>query len=362
MSSELVLALVGLPYSGKTIVFNILANIRQDGNQSLPTIKPRTALIDIHDLRLEQIADIIHPVKIFPLRIEIIDTPGIVVETPESHNTNLESFDSIRRADILGHVIGIISINNSPPDSILSNFQESIDKVGVEFINADKEIVERELERSNKDRKTPRQQTEQRILILNNLLTYLQAGKSLRDSLWDNESSDLISELRLISNKPQFFIVNYNETDIEVFNPTSIIDRMLGQVDIVVLCGQLEYEITQIDEIERTEFLEMYPQLVLRAASVPWLAFKANKMQTYFTFGPLGLKQWALPHGATAQDAAKRLHTDLAKNLVATEVYNNTDLIKLSSVEEIKRQGKLRVEGREYKIQDGDILYFRVSK
>lgn len=349
--SDLTIGLVGLPFAGKTIVYRLLSQQISDDVHPFPTIKPEKSVVKTTDDRVTQIADIIKPPEIFPVEIQVVDTAGL-----SEDNSNLaETYANLRECDLLLYIIRAFDSDQVP--AMKQDYQEQIKNIDSMIVASDLEILQREIQRS---RKSPAN----RKAALQELLEVLSSAKPLREVEWQQEALTEIDGLNLLSFKPRVFFINTGEEQVDELDDirqSALAVEELTEKNTTVLCGQIEYEMQQVPPDEREEYISMYGDIKLIADDLSWIVASSAEMVTYYTYGRLGLKQWLVPIGGKAQLAAKRLHSDIAKGLVATEVFTAEDLILLGSESEVKSKGKMRVEGRDYIIQDGDILYFRTS-
>lgn len=370
--SDLLIVLTGLPSTGKTVLFNLITDQAAAAATPHPdpTGKPVRSVVTIHDERIHRIAALIKPAALAQLQVDIVDVPGIVTDQSGSGSNIQESLNSLRQADVVAQVVRGFSSPDIPALFEGINYGRDICALESELLHADLATLQREIQKIEKLQAGGNLSRLGELAVFQQAAALLEAGHPLRAGSWSQEALALFKQINLITHRPQFYVINYGEDELDTFTSSAAAEKISrdasieGSADVVIgtICGQLEYELAQLSEAEREDLQQLYPNLQLAKSLFPWWALRALNMVTYFTFGHLGLKEWAIASGSTALVAARRLHSDIAKGLIATEVFTTEELLHHGSAEEVKRQGKVRLEGRDYQIQDGDILYFRFSK
>lgn len=368
MQFDLTATFIGLPNTGKSLIYNLVTGQNSEVTPYLfSTVKPQRGVIEYADSRMNPIAYIIEPEQLYPLNIQFIDIIGVVPERQQGVATT-EALGMIRSSDILVHVLRAFDNPSTSHTFESIDFERDSKVVELELCNADLSLLENRLDRL--DRMVRRGKKEKELVFEHEVLikakTHLDTGIPLlkHQHEWGESEIDVFTRLNLITHKPICYIVNYGEGDIRKFSTTTDWSQKspFMDYDTVALCAQLETEISQLGAEEQEEFLGLYEDLELAADRIPSLILRAAGRITYFTYGHLGLKQWSIPTGTAVVDAAKRLHTDFANRFVAAEVMTAKDLLEAGSADALKNQGGVRVEGKEYIVQDGDILYFRFGK
>lgn len=368
MDIDLSIALVGLPNVGKSAIFNLLTGLKSEVSPyPISTPKPVHGVVEWTDQRMPLIANVIRPDQIFPIKLQITDTVGIMPGQHHAVSGFSESLESIRSAEVLCHIV------RSFKDPIVTHIHPDLDLmrdsviIWTELCSIDCELVknklvklERTITRGSRD---PEVHFENDLLN-NRVLFHLQKGLPLSEQAWNEREVKVLDSLTLVTHKPHFIVLNYGENQIKEFGADSKWkqDPAFKNKNAIALCGRLEADILSLPPDEQTEFLSLYEGFNLESQHIIPMALNTVNRITYFTFGHLGLKQWLVPKGTTALGAARRLHTDFANRFVAAEVVTVDTLLETGSIDQLKNQGKMRLEGRDYLVHDGDILYFRFSK
>lgn len=368
MDIDLSIVLIGLPNVGKSLIFNLLTGLDSDVSPyPISTPKPLHGVVEWIDPRMPLISKVIRPEQIFPLKIQVTDTIGIMPEQHQSIGGFAESLDSMRSADVLCYVARYFTdptVSHSYPDL---NTERDSKVVWAELCSIDCELVnnklaklERTITRGSKDPDV----LFENDLLKNRVILSLHKSTPLCEQTWNEKELRIFDSLALVTHKPYFILMNYGENQVDEFASNSKWkdSRFLKDKHMAALCARLEADIMSLPLDERREFLSLYDGFELASHNIVPMALDTINRITYFTFGHLGLKQWSVPKGTTAVGAAKRLHTDFANRFVAAEVTTTDALIEAGSVDQLKSQGKMRLEGRDYLVHDGDILYFRFSK
>jgi len=368
MDIDLSISIVGLPNVGKSLIFNMITGLNSEVSPyPMSTSKPIKGVVEWTDSRMSLIADIIQPSEIFPLKFQVTDTTGVMPGGGQAPAGFSESLEQMRVSDILCYVIRAFN----EPETILTgsttDFLHNSKIFWNELCEVDKNLV---LNRTSKlDRMISKGIKDAEIQFESNLLSKkvvdtLQGGIPLSEKSWDVHEVSVFDSLKLITHKPYFIVLNYNEQQITAFaaNTTWKQQEPFLNKNVISLCGRLEADILELPTDERKDFLSLYNDLELLSHRILPTALNTKDRIAYFTFGQLGLKQWSVPNGTTSVGAAKRLHTDFANRFVAAEVTDLDILRTYGSIEQVKNNGKMRLEGKDYIIRDGDILYFRFGK
>jgi len=368
MDIDLSIALVGLPNVGKSVIFNLLTGLKSEVSPyPISTPHPIHGVVEWIDPRMLSIASVIRPEKIFPLKLQITDGVGIMPGQNHAVGGFAENLASMRSSDVLCHVVR--SFTNPLAVHIHSDFNQNRDSniFWAELCMIDGELVqnkltklERIISKGSKDLDVHFEND----LLRNRVFVILKNGVPLCEQVWNEKELKVFDSLTLITHKPHFIVLNYDENQSVEFGTSSklIKSSPFPNKTVVAICGCLESDILSLQSNEQTGILSLYDGFDLASHRIIPTALNTAGRITYFTFGHLGLKQWSVPKGTTAVGAAKRLHTDFANKFVASEVVTVDTLLEAESVDHLKSQGKMRLEGRDYSISDGDILYFRFGK
>jgi len=355
--------IVGLPNVGKSTLFNALTSSKIEA-QNFPfcTIEPNKGIVHIPDHRLEDISKIVKPEKIIPTTTEFIDIAGLVKGASKGEGLGNQFLSHIRETQAIIHVIRCFENND------ITHVHKKIDPiidletVEMELLLADLEIVTKVKERIEKQVRSGDKRIKTDYELLVNLENDLNSGLLARESESTKIENKLIKELQLITMKPSIYIANVE--DIEAQN------AMVQKLDyyasskgnqIITLCNQIESEISELDKQERIEFLNGLGMEEPGLNKLIRASYDMLDLQTYFTAGVKEVRAWTIKKKATAPEAAGEIHTDFKKGFIRAEIVSYEDFIKFEGESGAKQAGKLRSEGSEYIVKDGDIIHFKFN-
>ena len=358
------IGIVGLPNVGKSTLFNALtrATIAAE-NYPFCTIDPNVGVVPVPDPRLQALAEIAKPQKVLPTTIEFVDIAGLVRGASKGEGLGNQFLANIRETDAIGHVVRCFE----DPDVI--HVEGRVDPVGdIEVINlelalADFETVTRNLERAVKAAKTGRKEDLARRDLLARVADHLDQGQPVRSMRLDESQWLALRDLHLLTAKPTLYIANVAE-DGFTGNPQLEMVKAIAaaeNAEVVAVCAAIEAEIAQLEEADKGEFLA---ELGLEEAGLDRViraGYRLLGLQTYFTVGPKEVRAWTVPVGASAPEAAGEIHTDFQRGFIRAEVIAYADFIVCGGESKAKEAGKMRVEGKDYVVQDGDVVHFRFN-
>ena len=356
--------IVGLPNVGKSTLFNALtrAQIAAE-NYPFCTIDPNVGIVPVPDPRLEQLAKIVKPEKIVPTTVEFVDIAGIVKGASTGEGLGNKFLANIREVDAIAHVVRCFVDEDVVHVAGKVDPLADIETINTELALADLETVEKALARAEKAAKAQDKEAIKARDLIRRVREALNAGKPARSLAFDDTERPIVRELQLLTWKPVLYVANVQESGF-TGNPMLDAVRKLAAdegAQVVAVCAAIEAEISQLEEADRAEFLRELgleePGLnrVIRAG------YTLLGLQTYFTAGVKEVRAWTVKKGATAPQAAGVIHTDFERGFIRAEVIGYDDFVALGGEQGAKEAGKLRLEGKEYLVREGDVMHFRFN-
>ena len=358
--------IVGLPNVGKSTLFNCLSNAKaQSANFPFCTIEPNLGVITVPDKRLIRLEEIDKPKKVVPTTIEIVDIAGLVKGASKGEGLGNQFLANIRDCDAVAFVARCFE------DSDITHVEGRIDPISdleiieMELMLADLESLEKRLPNVEKRAKSGGDKDMiQTLRLINLALEQLRAGRPARAAQIDKEDAKAWAMLQLLTSLPALYVCNVEEASADKGNKFSdlVAERAArDNAKSVVISAQIESEIALLDEEERAEFLETLGLAEPGLNRLIREAYSLLGLQTYFTVGPKEARAWTIPVGATGPQAAGVIHTDFEKGFIRAETIAFDDYVKLGGENGAKEAGKMRSEGKEYVVKDGDVMHFRFN-
>ncbi len=358
--------IVGLPNVGKSTTFNALSKgSAESSNFPFCTIDPNVGIATVNDERLYKLVEMVNPKKITPAVVEFVDIAGLVKGASSGAGLGNKFLSHIRDVQVIVHVVRCFENEDIVHQDGSVDPKRDIETIDVELMLADLQTIENRMNRSSKLAKSGDKHYKEEIEILSKFKEQLENGEPIRKKdNYNKEEKWLINELRLLSAKPVIYVANVSENEIEGNKHSDIVKEIAKEEDapVIVLSSKIEEEISKLEsENEKKEFMEM---LGLKESGLDKLIKTGYSMLgliTFFTAGEKEVRGWTIKKGTTAKEAAGVIHSDIERGFIRAEIISYEDYIASGGEKEAKEKGLMRLEGKDYIMQDGDVVYFRFN-
>jgi hypothetical protein len=351
-------AIVGLPMTGKTSLFTILTGVHE--STRVGSMEARVGVTKVPDLRLDALAAIFQPPKVTHATIEFLDFPSISKEAL----ANPQYLASLRVADAIMHVVRVFQSDTVPHEKGDVDPLRDIEDVDVELVLSDLVVVEKRIERLDKERKKIRSaELDREAELLVEAKARLENNEPLRS--WKLEPADekLLRGFQFLSQKPVLYVMNLGEEDSSKFGEVeqSFREKLAGRAgtDVTAVCGRIEAELAELSAEEAAEYLASYGLPGSGLARLVNASYRLLGLMSFLTAGETEVRAWTVPIGSTAVKAAGAIHSDFEKKFIRAEVVNWQQLVDAGGYPGLRDKGQLRLEGKEYIVKDGDVLVIR---
>tara|TARA_B100000131_G_scaffold22062_2_gene21263 strand:- start:7605 stop:8705 length:1101 start_codon:yes stop_codon:yes gene_type:complete len=359
--------IVGLPNVGKSTLFNALTESKIEAeNYPFCTIEPNHGMVKVNDPRLQEINKIIPTQKISASFLEFVDIAGLVKGASEGEGLGNQFLSNIRNVDAIIHVVRCFDDDNiTHVENSISPIRD-IEIINTELLLKDIESLSKRISKIEKTVRSGNKEHKAEYDLLSLLLENLNNGVLIKNIELSNDQKKILKSISPLTSKPTLYVANIKEDNLGQEDENSYLKELKkwaneNNENILSLCTKFEMEIVDLDEEEKEEFLNSYDLSSTGLDRLTSATFKLLGLETFFTAGEKEIKSWTIRKNSFAVDAAGEIHSDIQRGFIKAEVYSLSDLIKYQSEENLKNNGKIRQEGKNYTVQDGDIIFFKFN-
>lgn len=360
--------IVGLPNVGKSTIFNTLtkSHAAEAANYPFCTIEPNVGIVEVPDPRFEKICELVNPKNRVPAVVEFVDIAGLVKGASQGEGLGNAFLSHIRQVDAILHVVRCFEDENISHVSGKVDPKEDIATIELELILADLDLVEKRLTGLAKKAKSQDKMATEQVRILEKIKDYLKKGHPAYKAHLTEEEKILIKDLSLLTIKPVLFVGNLSEEFISKPENSVLYQELLQEAQkrdtpCVPICGKLEMELAELPTEEVSSFLSEYGLTEPGLNRVIREAYRILGYITFFTAGENEVRAWNILRGTKAPEAAGKIHSDIERGFIRAEVTSYQDFITYGGLKKAQEAGKMRLEGKDYEVADGDIIYFRFA-
>lgn len=356
--------IVGLPNVGKSTLFNALtSNAIPAENYPFCTIDPNVGIVEVPDTRLDRLVEIVTPNKTIPTTMEFVDIAGLVAGASKGEGLGNQFLAHIRETDAIAQVVRCFEDENVTHVSGQVDPTDDIDVINTELALSDLDSVEKAIVRADKRVKIGDKDAKLTLALLQRIREVLDQGQPVRSMDLDDEDRERLRDLPLLTAKPVMYLANVAD---DGFEDNPLVDKVRKVADaegaaVVTVCAAIEAELAGMDAEDKLEFLQDMGQSEPGLNRVIRAGYALLDLETYFTAGVKEVRAWTIPVGSTAPQAAGKIHTDFEKGFIRAEVVGYDDFIACGGEQGAKEAGKWRLEGKEYRVVDGDVVHFRFN-